>query len=253
MKNHVVFIIFFNFVLRANAQTSLSLIQDFGSVKQWTMLSGKDTLGKAYTLESIPNIKFYPKAKDFVGKTFVITGTYTSDNDSVAGIALDNECHMVGNPKDPYFKPNGRLSFADSIEFVKESLGFYDRVPCNSIPVYILIENGNINYSFIHQRTPNKRQWRFMVHKSWIKTYSDRTTEHGAEWLVVDFDNYLTLSEACNYIAGMQRNMRYDDFKFESTLDACLLDTGTFRPFLLNGKSISGEFPLKQSNVIFVK
>ncbi len=247
MKNYA-FIVLCCFVLKGKSQNVEMLSPvDYGSVKQWNLKAGDTVLGKVFSIEKgEPNLVFYPTQSDFLHKTLIVTGTYTSTNDKVAGFALDENCNQVGNPSDAAFKSNAYLSFGGTAVFTESKA-------CSSIPVYQLLKDGQILTQVIQARTSAKTQWRFLVKKDWTKTFPDGNKLNGSEWLIIDFDKVLSLTEACNYIARLQRNTKYQFFDFSSTFNACLLDTGAFRGFLLNGQKTDGDFPTKQSNVIVFK
>jgi hypothetical protein len=246
MKKYILFVLCYCFVLKGNSQTTSSAPIDFGSIKQWDLKSGDTLLGKVFSVEKgKPELVFYPKQSDFTHKTLIITGTYTSDDNKVAGSALNADCNQVGNPTDLYFKPNAYLSFSSNVNFSKTST-------CNSIPVYQLIDNGVIQEDVITARSKSKTQWRFFIIKHWTETFDNGSTLKGIDYLIADFDISISISDACKYVKAMERNRPYDRYLFQSTISACLLDTGAFRGFLLNGEKKDGNFPAKQSNVIII-
>lgn len=221
--------------------------QNLGKVKVWNMSSTDTLLGKVYTIEKNADCKlvFSPKQSELANTTMVVTGTYTSDSMKVAGSAYEN-CTQIGNQKDKYFKPNAYLSFQNG------TISFNNQSSCNSIQVYKLIENSTILSDVVNARVKQPVLWRFLVQKNWTKEYPNGTKENGTDLFIVDFDTVLTLSEACVYVKGLERNTTYQNFSYISTITACLLDTGTFRPFLLDGASVDGTFPTTQSNVIVI-
>lgn len=226
----------------------MTLPRQSGKVKVWAMASANALLGNVYTMGRGANwnIAFSPSQNAFANAVMVVTGTYTSDDMKVAGSAYQN-CNQIGNQQDKYFKPNAYLIFQNG------TISFSDQSSCNSIQVYKLIDKSTILSDVVNARTKSAMVWRFFVEKRWIIKYNDGTKEMGRELLIVDFHTALTLAEACAYVKGLERNTVYRDFNYVSTVTACLLDTGIFRPFLLNGNSVHGTFPTQQSNVIVVK
>ena len=237
-------------------QTQLADQQNFGSVKVWTVRSADGaTLGSAYSIEktSKPELRFSPKRSELEVYTLVVTGTYTSTNNQVAGEAYNGVCDQIGNTADPYFKPNSYLAFTD------KSIQFANNVSCNSIGVYKVVDD-SILYAVVNARTKKSLAWRFLVEKTWKKDYFGGVTNSGRDLFVIDFESPMTLSEACAHVQGLGRkNKSYYDaavnesFTLTSKVVAVLLDTGTFRPFLLQGKEVHGKFPEVQSNVIVVR
>lgn len=249
MKQIIFFLVFgCIFSVASYAQTKMSFRDDLGNVKVWDMTSNGDVLGSVYTIERDANcaLMLYPaNSNQFNGSLLAITGTYTSPGMKVAGNAYQN-CDQVGNPQDPSFRPNSYLNF------IYGTIQISDMPGCNSISVYKLIEDSSILEDVVNARIKKPTMWRFLVQKNWTKQYNTGATETGIDLMIVDFNIDLTLSEACAYVKALERNTEYAQFTFVSTVSACLLDTGTYRPFLLEGKSIGGKFPTNQSNVIAI-
>lgn len=251
MKKCILLVLCYCFVSKMKSQSiEMSSPINYGSVKQWSLKAGDTMLGKVFSVEKgMPSLAFYPQSSDFVHKTLIVTGTYTSDNGKVAGTAFDDSkdnCQMVGNPNDKLFKPNAYLSFFSLTVFMSTTSS------CNSIPVYQVIKGGIIQEDVISARIKSKTQWRFFIIKKWKETFDNGSTLEGQDYLIADFDAALTLSDACAYVKALERNRYYDRYHYQSTIDACLLDTGAFRGFLLNGEKKDGDFPIKQSNVIVI-
>jgi len=245
----ILIILTFLFQLGKN-QTSMTAEQNLGSVKVWNMTSAtNDTLGKIYTIEQTSKIQllFSPDVNNLTDKTMVVTGTYTSSDDRPAGFAYNENCNQVGNTQDKYFKPNAYLVFQNG------SVSFSEKSNCNSVQVYKLIDDGLIFSDVVNARTKQSMIWRLLVQKKWTKEHKDGLKESGVDLMIVDFSIPLTLNQACSYVQGLQRDTSYQNFSYVSKISGCLLDTGTFRPFLLNGKSCHGNFPTKQSNVIVIE
>lgn len=238
-------------------QTTMTNPVDLGKVKVWEMSSDNTSLGKVYTIESNAKCElvFNPTKEDISSALMVVTGTYTSATGQVAGFAYKGN-QNVGDQFDAFTqKANSYLVFANGI------FSFSDNPLPNSVQVYRLIENGEILSDIVNARTKNLFEWRFLVQKSWTRLYENQTTISGTEFLVVDFSQALTLSQACDCIQGLQRfvSKYYDQIKkmnysYSSSFTACILDTGVNYPFLLNGKNVHGNFSVaSQSNVIVVK
>ncbi len=247
MKKYILFVLCYCFVLKGNSQTvDISSPINYGSVKQWSLKAGDTMLGKVFSVEKgEPKLVFYPTQSDFLHKTLIVSGTYTSTDAKVAGSALDANCAQVGNINDKAFKPNAYLSFSSAVKFSDLPL-------CSSIPVYQLIKDGIAQTDVIASRIKSKTQWRFFIIKKWKETFDNGSTLEGQDYLIADFDVALTLSDACAYVKALERNRYYDRYHYQSTIDACLLDTGAFRGFLLNGEKKDGNFPTQQSNVIII-
>lgn len=243
-------------VVSVLGQTELRGGKTNGPVKVWSMLSSKnDTLGKVYSLERGQlELLFSPKPGDLHSSNAVVfTGTYTSPDGRVAGSAIDRNCKEIGNTNDALFKPNAHLVFQNG------TVQFSETATCNTISVYKLID-GTVLSSIVNGRTKKSMLWRFFVEKSWSKTYIEGDSqESGKDILIVDFEKPMTLTEACDHVRGLQRTATYHDgvknkmFNYASSITAALLDTGTYRPFLLSGQSVHGPFPTQQSNVIIVR
>jgi hypothetical protein len=229
------------------SQTNMTSMQSYGNVKAWDMTSANALLGKVYTIEknATCNIAFSPSQRETANATMVVTGTYTSDGMKVAGSAYKN-CTQIGNQADRYFKPNAYLVFQNG------TIQFSNQSACTSVQVYKLIDNSTILSDVVNSRVKTPVVWRFLVQKQWTKTYQNGSVENGTDLLIVDFNTPLTLTDACAYVKGLERNTTYSNFNFVSTITACLMDTGTFRPFLLKGSSVDGTFPTQQSNVIVI-
>lgn len=245
----------------AHSQTMLNEEKSDGKIKVWKMTHRGEYLGRAYSIDKNARIGvlFYPRPNEYKNMQLVVTGTYTSPDDSIAGPAFSN-CHLIGGTDDPLFKPNAYLSFTKN-----GAMSFENNAECTSIPVYKVINRNEIQDNIIVERTSDSLLWRFLVSKTWSKIYSpdavipnqDRVS-YGGEWIIVDMEVPLTLSEATRYVKALSRNDDYVDannqgFTYTSVVSACLLDTGSYRPFLVNGRCIDGDkFPQKQSNVIVV-
>ncbi|MBP6925942.1 MAG: hypothetical protein KBC22_02715 [Candidatus Pacebacteria bacterium] len=207
-------------------------------------------LGKVYTVEAGAQISFLhnnPTSQGYKA-TMALTGAYTSDMQTmtIAGSAYDANCNEIGNPHDRLFKPNSYLAFGHG------TVTFTDQPQCNAFQVYKLVDKNNILWDVVNARTKNATLWRFLVKKEWQRIHADGKVERGNDVMIVDFDKSLTLSQACSYIQELSRNTMYGTSKYTSTVTACLLDTGTFRPFLLQGKEVGGQFPQRQSNLIVI-
>lgn len=245
MKNFLVLTGLFCFFTKAKSQTELNLVQDANSIKEWNMSSVGTFLGKVYSIESHPELFMYPTKNQMINRTMVLTGTYTSNSGKIAGFAYDKNKNQIGDTTDVYFKPNAFLAFGSKISFSKTVLP-------NSISVYQLIIDNAIQSSIIEKRTKTKFQWRFLVQKKWTKVFNDKSILTGEDWLVVDFANNMSLSEACEYVLGLKRDRQFDSFVLTTNINACLLDTGSKRGFLLKGQMRDGQFDQIQSNVIII-
>jgi len=232
------------------AQTNLSDKNSLGAVTVWNVSSQGSVLGKAYTVETGAKIRFAhmnPTPQGYQA-TMALTGAYTSDMQTmtIAGEAYDAYGNQIGNPFDQLFKPNAYLMFTNG------TVDFSDRPAINSFQVYKLVENNNILWDVVNARTKTATFWRFLVKKDWTRTQANGKVETGTDIMIVDFETTLTLSQAASYIKELSRNTMYGTSKYVSHVDACLLDTGAFRPFLLKGKEVSGQFPQHQSNLIVI-
>lgn len=249
MKKIIYFLFFLTYFpcIMLLGQTTMTSPQNLGNVKVWDVKSSDTLLGKVYTIEKGADCKivFSPNQKDLSYSIMIVTGTYTSDSMKVAGNAYEN-CKQIGNPNDKYFKPNAYLVSQNG------TISFSNQPGCNSIQVYKLIDSSSILSDVVNARVKQPVLWRFFVEKKWTKEYQNGTEENGTDLLIVDFDTTLTLSKACAYVKDLERNTTYQNFSYISTITACLLDTGMFRPFLLNEASVDGTFPTQQSNVIIV-
>lgn len=247
--NILIVIVLISFPSSLFAQTKMdSIIKDLGNVKIWSMSSNNVSIGKVYTIEhsAICHIVFSPNKSEMADATMVITGTYTSEAMQVAGSAYEN-CEQIGNEADKYFKPNSYLDFQNG------TILFADLPTCNCVQVYKLIDKGLILSDVVNARTSKTLLWRFLVQKIWSKESTNGKRINGVDLMIVDFEKPLTLTEACNYVKGLERkNAKYDGFFYFSQITACLLDTGTYRPFLLNGEEVDGKVPVEQSNVIVI-
>ena len=255
-----IFVCLSSFVLAQPIQTELIHERNSGVIAIWDFISGSnDTLGKAYSIEdnAFMNVLFYPKEEQVIGKNMVLSGAYTSYDGRIAGVAYNNRCNQIGNINDTLFKPNACVRLIPNGQ-VSLSFSDFNARDCNSIPVYQVIDYGKILWDIVNNRTSNQFKWRFLVCKNWRKSYVEKDgsirNERGKDWIIVDFHESLTLSKSCQFILGMQRQTSYGGISFTSWVSACLLDTGAYRPFLLNGKNVHGTFDIKkQSNVIVVE
>ncbi len=233
------------------SQANLKLSQDLGNIKVWEMSSNNTSLGEVYTLEKNANciLVFSPTNNDIANALLVMTGTYTSTTNQVAGFAYNANGKNIGDQTDGFAKKaNSYLIFQNGI------FSFSDVPATNSIQVYKLLENGSILSDVVNARTKNQFQWRFLVQKNWTRVYDNGKQEKGVDLLIVDFSPALTLNQACAYVKDLERNQKYQNFHYESNITACLLDTGMNYPFLLDDKNIHGTFSVaEQSNVIVVK
>ncbi len=259
MKRLILSCLLLSITLLCLSQTKMTNKQAIGngSVNMWTLSSsiGED-LGKVYTIEksAVVELKLYPTPDQLSpGNTMVITGTYTSPGGKVAGLAYNKNCEVVGNTQDKFFKPNMFLQFNSGQAY------FQPFASCNAIGIYMVVDDSVLT-DVVNARTKQPMTWRFFVQKSWIKTPADGASTGGLDMLIVDFNQPMQLSQACEYIKGLHRdNEIYVDpttghqFGFYSKIRAGLLDTGAFRPFLLDGTAVHGGFPTNQSNVIIIK
>lgn len=230
--------------------TSLSNKNSLGAVTVWNVSVQSNVLVKAYTIETGAKIRFVhmnPKLAAYQA-TMALTGAYTSDMQTmtIAGEAYDVYGNQIGNPFDQLFKPNAYLMFTHG------TVMFTNQPAINSFQVYKLVENNDVLWDVVNARTKNATLWRFLVKKDWTRTHANGKVENGTDVMIVDFETSLTLSQASSYIQGLSRNTMYGSSQYNSTVTACLLDTGTFRPFLLKGKEVGGKFPQRQSNLIVI-
>ncbi len=245
MKNSLVLIGLLYFFAKAKSQTELNLVKDIGSIKEWNMSSGGIFLGKIYSIESYPELFMYPTKSQMINRTMVLTGTYTSNSGKIAGFAYDKNKNQIGDTTDVYFKPNAFLAFGSTVSFSRTVL-------LNSISVYQLIIDNVMQSSIIEKRTKTEFQWRFLVQKKWTKVFNDKSVLTGEDWMIVDFADGMKLSEACEYVLGLKRDKKFTNFTLTTEINACLLDTGSKRGFLLNGQMYDGKFDQIQSNVIII-
>jgi hypothetical protein len=228
------------------AQTSLLLAEAGDKVSQWLVLVNGDTLGHAYSIEGCGKVRVEFAPKTTPKGVLVVTGTYTSTTGKVAKIAYDENCAPTGDPNDK-FQPNAYLVFGRHLDFSPTA-------NCNAIPVYQLLDRNKIDTGKVSKLTTKHFTWRFMVKKSWTKTFDDGSVTAMSDWLVVDLEEPMSIFDACLIIQGLSReNEQFKGFTLSTEVSACLLDTGSMRPFIYNGQNMFGAFPAKQSNVIVVE
>lgn len=255
MKKSTTLLLTLLWVSLAFGQTQLAAKNTLGPVKIWTVRSASgQTLGTAYSIEpsAKAELKFSPTPEDLAGYLLVMTGTYTSPDGMVAGNAFNGSCEQVGNTDDP-FQPNSYLFFA------KGSVRFLSSATCSAIGVYKVVDD-SVLQSVVSERTKKPFAWRFLVEKSWTKTYLENGSSSGRDLMIIDFDRSMTLLDACKHVQALGRKAcsYYDaalneNFTLSSKITAALLDTGTYRPFLLEGQEVYGKFPDRQSNVIAIR
>jgi|GEM_PF-2237131 len=234
------------------AQTNLSEPNSKGKITAWDVSSSGNVLGKAYTIETSAGARIDLALDNPTSGAYqtamALTGAYTSNMQTmtIAGEAYDASGNQIGNPQDRLFKPNAYLAFTHG------TVLFTNQPAVNSFQVYKLVENNNVLWNIVNARTKTATFWRFLVKKDWTRTHANGKVENGTDVMIVDFETTLTLSQASSYIQELSRNTMYGTSKYISTIDACLLATGTFRPFLLKGKEVGGQFPQRQSNLIVI-
>ena len=251
MKN-IPLIIWAVFMMSSAFGQQKTTLVDAGKLKAlgvYKVVSGSDVIGQAYTVEPGATISetFYPTSVP--EGELILSGTYTSPNGKIAGSAYDNG-KQVGNPDDSLFHPNAFLCFENGeVDFAAS--------PCDhAIAVYKLVDHNTILTSLVKQRTAKTLEWRFLVKKSWTRTFTrGEPTEMGTDWMVVDFTEALTLEQACSYINNLKRtDQHYGMMCYTSSISACLLDTGSLRAFILDGVSEEGTFQLdSRSNLVVIK
>lgn len=260
MKDMFVFffaVLFIKTGVCQQSKTYLDLSRDYGSVKEWAVIhQGAGKIGTAFTIEKKADVDLilYPEPSDWKEAILVLTGTYTSANDSIAGEAYDDRCDQVGNTEDPYFKPNAWLSYDPYGTY--HSISLEDKNPkCRSVGVYRVIKDNIVLHNIIDARTKKEFAWRFLVKKEWKVSYDDGSSANGYDWMIIDFDIQTTLENAVTMISRLARRNLDTGYtgNYSSVIDACLLDVGAFRPIIFAGKEIHGKFPQDQSNVIMVK
>jgi hypothetical protein len=239
--------------IHSNAQQTrlIGPVKNFESIKLWYLVDqNHDGVGIVYSIERSCGLVFSPNENDIKDATLVVSGTYTSGNGQIAEGAWDSINNQVGNLADPYFKPNCFLHVE------RGNIEFLDLPAPNSIGVYKLLHDNYVLSDVIAKRTSNTNHWRFLVEKKWVKVFENGQQQSGVDWLIVDMVDAMTLQDAVPLIGGLARAEYYsrDKMYFKSMISACLLDTGDYRPYLLNGEEIHGTFEIKkQSNVLVVQ
>jgi len=242
MKTPLLLLIVIFTIHVTNAQTKLinpkTILND--KIKSWDVLSNGNMVAKAYTIEKFGFVEITHFTSIVEG--IKMAATYTSADGSIAGKASIN-CSRVGNEDDPFrWRANSYLNANDG----KLSFSKRDIIPCTGVQVYQIISQNFVFDDLVNRLTKTKFKWRFLVQKEWW-----RDTSFGSDWMVVDFTTPMELAKATKIISELKRTKSYKN-NFNSSISACLLDTGIFYPFLINGIEIHGKWK-KPSNVLIIR